>query len=790
MAFDNKKDAPAGTEASASKTAQDRELNTNSSTLDAALQYAAQGWYVFPCREKDSEPYTTQDGQTKTPKAKAPYTPRGLNDATTNPKQIRRWWKKHPDALIGINCEMSGLFVIDIDSKHGKNGYQEFEKLGINHSGALCSRTPSGGMHIVFSGTGSSTTGKNGIDTRGKGGYIILPPSIIQGGEFPGIYEALNDWTQEPAPMPVNLLELLNISKGATKKREQHIHPPKNHRTETEKAYQALEKLALWRCDDYQAWSEVGMSLSNLGENGLSLWERWSKKSSKYEEGVCAEKWKTFTPGNGLSLGSLYYWALQDSPPPISPQKNWAFLKNKAIAPETNPNAVPDLPNVARLSEQEIKRAKDAGRWVDEYISFASKVSPMTSSIFHENLALSAISTVIARRIVITVGTQSIFPNLYSLLIAPSTLFAKTTGFKIMQDILKEAGLDILILPTGVTPQSLISELTKRTPPTFENWSEDDKDEWSKERIFASQRSWYMDEAASLLDLFQQKHTASLRSTILKLYDCPTRLTESTIGRGRETVRNAYLTICGPTTPAAMRKHLKDTSLWLDGLFPRFNLVTPNTPPRRAFYPNSSESIPKFLTQTLNALALKHLPMPDEKNANAASAIQASYSNDIYKKWDAYHEGIWQLIAQNTIPEKLHAAYGRMPTTVIKIATLLAAIDWANAKKDEKLEIQIHHWARAQMITEEYRASLHRLLDMTNQASPDEELVEKILIRLQSTTRNSRREIAQDLHMSAGTKRDRLNKILDQLIADGFLIVKEERKSRGPSTMRLYLSAE
>lgn len=79
-----------------------------------------------------------------------------------------------------------------------------------------------------------------------------------------------------------------------------------------------LDRLAPWRCDEYEPWIEVGMALSGLGTVGLALWDLWSRRSARYEPGVCEEKWKTFTPGEGLTLRSLHYWADEDDLPPES----------------------------------------------------------------------------------------------------------------------------------------------------------------------------------------------------------------------------------------------------------------------------------------------------------------------------------------------------------------------------------------------------------------------------------------------------------------------------------------
>ncbi len=85
---------------------------------------------------------------------------------------------------------------------------------------------------------------------------------------------------------------------------------------EIQSAARALGQLKLSRADDYQNWLNVGMSLRSLGDCGLQLWEEWSRKSPRFQEGVCAEKWGTFEPGEpgeDITLGSLIAWAREDA---------------------------------------------------------------------------------------------------------------------------------------------------------------------------------------------------------------------------------------------------------------------------------------------------------------------------------------------------------------------------------------------------------------------------------------------------------------------------------------------
>jgi KaiC/GvpD/RAD55 family RecA-like ATPase len=75
-----------------------------------------------------------------------------------------------------------------------------------------------------------------------------------------------------------------------------------------------LNKLGAERVDDYESWLKVGMALKEFGIAGLALWKNWSKRSPKYEEGACENKWSGFADTPAVSLGSLAYWVKKDKP--------------------------------------------------------------------------------------------------------------------------------------------------------------------------------------------------------------------------------------------------------------------------------------------------------------------------------------------------------------------------------------------------------------------------------------------------------------------------------------------
>ena len=144
-------------------------------------------------------------------KDKTPMTPHGYKDSSVDAKVWAEWINKLKPEAIGLDCGKSGIVAVDIDVKNGNNGYEEFSRLGIDYSGAYCSKTPSGGMHIMFTNnTGKeikSSSGKigKGIDIKAAGGYVILPPSNVLSGS----YARYGDWKDRPAPVPKKLLDLI-----------------------------------------------------------------------------------------------------------------------------------------------------------------------------------------------------------------------------------------------------------------------------------------------------------------------------------------------------------------------------------------------------------------------------------------------------------------------------------------------------------------------------------------------------------------------------------------------------
>ena len=158
--------------------------------LNAALEYAARGWRVFPCWWIENRQCACPKGAACPSPGKHPLTRHSANDASTDPVQIRTWWTRRPLAHVAIATGAeSGLVVIDLDRKPGKDGVASLKALG-KVPATLTARTGSGGLHLYFRHPGGcvpNSVGKlgPGIDVRGDDGYVIAPPSgHISGGHY------------------------------------------------------------------------------------------------------------------------------------------------------------------------------------------------------------------------------------------------------------------------------------------------------------------------------------------------------------------------------------------------------------------------------------------------------------------------------------------------------------------------------------------------------------------------------------------------------------------------------
>jgi hypothetical protein len=136
--------------------------------------------------------------------------PHGVKDATTNRARVLAWWTRHPQANIGL-ATGHAFDVLDVDGPAGEHAIRQLAAAhGLASSGPLV-RTGGGGWHFYLAPTGLGNVHPRGlahVDWRGRGGYVVAPPSRHASGH-PYQWLAGRDLDTPPGPVPSVLLQRL-----------------------------------------------------------------------------------------------------------------------------------------------------------------------------------------------------------------------------------------------------------------------------------------------------------------------------------------------------------------------------------------------------------------------------------------------------------------------------------------------------------------------------------------------------------------------------------------------------
>lgn len=134
-----------------------------------ALRYAARRWPVLLLEPRGKEPLSDRKA-----------CPNGVHSATTDPDRIKSWAWRFPDSNIGIATGAPGPTVLDVDKP-------DAAPLNLSAPYVATAR----GAHFYYAGRPDGTVVVGFGELRGRGSYVVAPPSIHATGQ---IYE----WRCEP----------------------------------------------------------------------------------------------------------------------------------------------------------------------------------------------------------------------------------------------------------------------------------------------------------------------------------------------------------------------------------------------------------------------------------------------------------------------------------------------------------------------------------------------------------------------------------------------------------------
>jgi len=166
---------------------------TTTINRQVALDLAAAGFSVFPCHPGGAD-------------VKKPMPGVYWRSASTSDRiKVEGWWKRWPDAAVGLDLAKSGLIVIDADRHGADDGVEAVAHLmhenGFDPNPVPTVATPNQGTHFIFRQPKGMSLGNGrgslpaGIDVRGAGGYVIAPGSHLADGR---LYELFGTLAEAP----------------------------------------------------------------------------------------------------------------------------------------------------------------------------------------------------------------------------------------------------------------------------------------------------------------------------------------------------------------------------------------------------------------------------------------------------------------------------------------------------------------------------------------------------------------------------------------------------------------
>jgi hypothetical protein len=333
--------------------------------LDAALAYAAHGYPVFPLSKRTKAPIPKADKDVHG--KKIPRTG-GFYKATTDPVIVSQWWHQS-EHLIGMPMgAASNVFAIDIDTAEDHaDGMAEWDRITAEH-GAIDTRehlTATGGRHLILKYDDDQPIGcsrgslPDGIDVKGRGGYIVMPPSRRKDRE----YRVGHD--MDPIDPPHWLIEMIGTRPAPLFEERQRKSVDAVHTggaadevdgidaTVFEAANVPADLAELAEAMSYipnrnlpwDEWTVIGLALFAATQGrGFPIFDQFSKRSAKYDQAKTLERWEQICGSPPDRIGARHIY-------------------QRAAAHGWNPKTSPTYPAAAfsdlDTARREVKRIAD-----------------------------------------------------------------------------------------------------------------------------------------------------------------------------------------------------------------------------------------------------------------------------------------------------------------------------------------------------------------------------------------------------------------------------------------------
>lgn len=364
--------------------------------------------------------------------------------------------------------------------------------------------------------------------------------------------------------------------------------------------------------------------------------------------------------------------------------------------------------------------------------------------IFLESVALNILSLHTMRSLYIRWGYKKIYPNLWILLVAKSSLFRKSTCL----DLFKKFIPDDLLLPNEYSSELLLKEISIKQKGVL-----------------------LMDEILSTIKLWERDYAISVKSNLTSLFDCETSLKRKTMSYTVE-IFNPFISIMAGSTPTWIKESIKEEDL-ASGFLPRFLLVYATKKEKSIRIPSSGNDslflpLRDFLTR------MQEFLQKARNSSITSNENEIVFSPSAKKELEKYAGLLEDLIIKEG--NGLSPFYARLLVYTVKLSILYFLSEDGNWKEfsstseilEKGLKISKNDIKRAISYSEKIRFSTEKLLSSLA-FNKYQVLRNKILETLEIKEQISYSELLRKLKI----KTRELREILETLIEEGSIQVEK-----------------
>jgi hypothetical protein len=279
--------------------------------------------------------------------------------------------------------------------------------------------------------------------------------------------------------------------------------------------------------------------------------------------------------------------------------------------------------------------ANDDFEAIQTYMNYTRKFSE-SPPVFHLATYCQTVACIVGRGRYIVQGEDNIYPNLYTLVVAPSSLHKKTSAIRLLKKWLNRLQVMKGFMGQVGSPEGLFAALQDNG---------------------GSAVSFYSEAGQLLAQANSKKYMGDILEMLNDLYDCPDFYRKRLSG-GAKTANNVCLNLIGASQLDSLTKHVRESDL-LSGFLPRFAVVFDDKlQPHMVCRPSPDTKLQSKIFGNLNEI---------RKACQEAKAMDLTRDAwEYFESWgnDKYAQAV-------LAPPQIQPMYGRLEAHALKLAIII-----------------------------------------------------------------------------------------------------------------------